>query len=274
MPAPVIIIKDVGGAIADYQSQTAIYRASEREVRLHECRSACTTALGLPNVCVYPGSTLKFHLAYDPRNHQTNPRVSQQLFDSYPAAVRARLEVLTRNYKVLSGSELIELGIRDCNEPKTNQPKTNEPRIAVASAAGKPPFAAQPGAEKPLLAGLMDKMLSVFGGVAGRHRAAVLSRPAAKPALTEVVLAEIPLPPARPFELMQTAGVIAIRAAGQPAIGPSLAGATQAVPPPARRPPDAALSVHRLARVALPKIIIGAQRILPPGFSAYADMGR
>jgi hypothetical protein len=35
-------------------------------------------ALGLPNVCVYPDSTLKFHFAYDPRNHQTNPEVSQQ----------------------------------------------------------------------------------------------------------------------------------------------------------------------------------------------------
>jgi hypothetical protein len=74
MPAPVIVMKDVGGPVADYQSQTAIYRASEREVRLHECRSVCTMALGLPNVCVYPGSTLKFHLAYDPRNHQTNLR--------------------------------------------------------------------------------------------------------------------------------------------------------------------------------------------------------
>ncbi len=101
---------------------------------------------GLPNGCVYPGSTLKSHLAYDPRNHQTNPQVSQQLFDSYPAAVRARLGTLTRNYKVLSGSELIELGIRDCNEPKTN-----EPRILVASAAaGKPPLAAQLGAQ-PIL---------------------------------------------------------------------------------------------------------------------------
>lgn len=92
MPAPVIVMKDVGGLVADYQSQTAIYRASEREVRLHECRSACTMALGLPNVCVYPDSTLKFHFAYDPRNHQTNPGVSQQLFDSYPAAVRRGLE--------------------------------------------------------------------------------------------------------------------------------------------------------------------------------------
>jgi hypothetical protein len=74
MPAPVIVMKDVGGFVADYQSQTAIYRASEREVRLHECRSACTMALSLPNVCVYPSSTLKFHVAYDHRNHQTNPK--------------------------------------------------------------------------------------------------------------------------------------------------------------------------------------------------------
>src|ERR1700724_750447 len=232
MPAPVIVMKDVGGLVADYQSQTAIYRASEREVRLHECRSACTLALALPNVCVYPGSTLKFHVAYDPRNHQTNPQVSQQLFDSYPAAVRARLGTLTRNYKVLSGSELIELGIRDCNEPKTNEPKTNEPRIMVASAAaGKPPLAAQPGAEKPLLAGLMDKMLSVFGAgkAAGRDRAAVSSRPAAKPGLAEVLLAEIPVPPARPVELIQTAGAIAVQAPGQLVGEPSLAEATRAV---------------------------------------------
>jgi hypothetical protein len=69
MPAPVIVMK-VGGFVPDYQSQTANYRASEHEVRLHECRSACTRALGLPNVCVYPGSVLKFHLAYDPRNHR------------------------------------------------------------------------------------------------------------------------------------------------------------------------------------------------------------
>jgi hypothetical protein len=269
MPAPVIVMKDVGGPVADYQRQTAIYRALEREVRLYECRSACTMALGLPNVCVYPGSVLKFHLAYDPRNHQTNPEVSQQLFESYPAAVRARLGTLTRNYKVLSGSELIKLGIRDCGEPKTN-----EPRIMVASAAaGKPPVAAQHGAEKPLLAGQIDKMLSVFGGggAAGRDRAAVSSRPAAKPALAEVLPSEIPLPPARPVERAQTAGAIAVQAATEP----SLAEAAQAVPLPARRPPEAAYSaVQRLARVALPKIITGAQPILPPGFSAYADMDR
>jgi hypothetical protein len=115
MPAPVIVTKDVGGFVMDYQTQTAIYRVSGRGVRLHECRSACTMALSLPNVCVYPDSTLKLHLAYDPRKHRTNADVSQQLFDSYPAAVQARLGTLTREYKVLRGSELIALGIRDCN---------------------------------------------------------------------------------------------------------------------------------------------------------------
>jgi hypothetical protein len=125
----------------------------------------------------------------------------------------------------------------------------------------------------------MNKMLSVFGasGAAGvmHNRAVVSSRPAAKPALAEVLLAEIPLPPARPVELIQTAGAIAVQAPGHPATEPAFAEVAQAIPLPARRQPDAALSaVHRLARVVLPKIITGAQRILPPGFSAYADMGR
>ena len=64
MPAPVVVMKDVGGFVNEYQGQTEIYRASNREVRLHECRSACTLALSLPNVCVYKDSTLKFHMAY------------------------------------------------------------------------------------------------------------------------------------------------------------------------------------------------------------------
>ncbi|MGH6936248.1 MAG: hypothetical protein ACRED2_08710, partial [Methylocella sp.] len=163
-------------------------------------------------------------------------------------------------------------------------PKTVEPRIVVASAATrKPPLAAQPAAEKPLLAGLMDKMLSVFGtGGAARHgRAAVSSRPAAKPPLADVSPAEIPMPPARPVDFSQTAGAPAVLApgrpvdepAGQPASEPALSEGAPAVPLPARRPPNAALSAfHRLAHGALPKIITGAQPILPPGFSAYADM--
>jgi hypothetical protein len=33
MPAPVVVVKDVGGYVVDYQTQTAIYRLSRREVR-------------------------------------------------------------------------------------------------------------------------------------------------------------------------------------------------------------------------------------------------
>jgi hypothetical protein len=300
MPGPVIVMKDVGGFVTDYQNQTAIYRASDREVRLHECRSACTLALSLPNVCVYPDSKLKFHLAYDPRDHQTNASVSQQMFDTYPAAVRARLGTLTREYKVLSGSELIALGIRDCNAPKTIEPRPSEPKIMVASAAPRKPLPGgqpQAGPDKPILAGLMDKVLSVFG--TGEAATAMPGRPAlspqrplAKQAPAQVLVAEIPLPPPRPPELAQTAdatapaplpalgqeaaGAVARAAAGAQTSGEAmLATVVVAAPLPPSRPANAALlAVRRLARFALPKLITGSQPILPPGFSAYSDMDR
>ncbi|MBG0810176.1 hypothetical protein IY145_12385 [Methylosinus sp. H3A] len=114
-PAPVVVYKDVGGLVSEYQAQTEIYRREGREVRLHECRSACTMALSLPNVCVYPDSLVKFHLAYNAIDHQTDAGVSAELFNYYPAAVRERLGYLTRQYRVLNGNELISLGIRNCN---------------------------------------------------------------------------------------------------------------------------------------------------------------
>jgi hypothetical protein len=104
MPALVVVVKDVGGFVPDYQTQTEIYRLTGREVRWHECRSACTLALSHPNMCVYKDSTLKFHLAYDPRDRAVNPQVSQQMFESYPEAIQARLGSLTRDYKVLRGT--------------------------------------------------------------------------------------------------------------------------------------------------------------------------
>jgi hypothetical protein len=301
MPAAVIVTKDVGGYVTDYQNQTALYRALQREVRLHECRSACTLALSLPNVCVYPDSLLKFHLAYDPRDHQPNASVSQQMFDSYPATVRARLGTLTRDYKVLRGSELIGLGIRDCNAPKTIEPKPGEPRIMVASAAArKQPVAAPPqtSPETPIFASLMGKMLSVFGTgeVASTlpGRAAVAPPRPAKPAPGQILLAEIPLPPPRPAEFAQISGMVAeapLQAPGQEANGAgieaaaaaggqtvsetALAEAAETAPLPPHRPSNAVLlALHRLARIALPKLITGAQPILPPDFSGYADLDR
>lgn len=127
---PVVVMKDVGGYVDQYGAQTALYAASNREVRLHECRSACTLALSLPNVCVYPSSLLKFHKAYNPITKNANEEISEAMMAAYPPAVRQRLGELTRQYKVLTGSELIRLGIRDCNAPR-------EPRIMIARARTK-----------------------------------------------------------------------------------------------------------------------------------------
>lgn len=138
-PAPVVVYKDVGGLVSEYEAQTEIYRRENREVRLHECRSACTMALSLPNVCVYPHSVLKFHQAYNALNKEVDLGVSASLFASYPAAVQGRLGHLTRQYRILTGAELIELGVRNCN---------GDGRTIIASK--KPPAAAPQAGSNPL----------------------------------------------------------------------------------------------------------------------------
>lgn len=295
MPGPVIVMKDVGGYVTDYENQTAVYRATNREVRLHECRSACTLALSLPNVCVYPDSKLKFHMAYDPRNHETNASVSQQMFASYPAAVQARLGTLTREYRVLSGSELIALGIRDCNAPKGIEPRPSEPKILVASAASRKPLGAQPqtAPETPGFSSLMGKVMSVFGtgdtaGAMSARAALAPPRAVAKQAPAQALVAEIPLPPPRPVEFTKTPDVASqtplspadpeakvLEDRASTAANPVPSETTDAAPKPPPRPADPALrALRRLARIALPKLITGAQPILPPDFSAYADLDR
>ena len=129
--APVIVTKDVGGYVNEYRAQTELYRSTHREVRLHECRSACTLALSLPNVCVYPTSLLKFHKAYNPETKVANEDVSNELMSSYPPAVQQRLGGLTRQYQVLTGAELIRLGMRNCEGPR-------QPEIMIARAHVKP----------------------------------------------------------------------------------------------------------------------------------------
>jgi hypothetical protein len=290
MPAPVVVTKDVGGLVTDYQAQTEIYRTTDREVRLHECRSACTMALSLPNVCVYPDSILKFHLAYDLRNHQTDPNVSQQLFDAYPAAVRARLGGLTRDYKVLRGSELIELGIRNCNEDRV--------MIAGVTPRKTPSLrnlpAPRPAEQGSFFAGLMQNLLSGFGGSPARtdptrDRIAVArASSTTKATPSEAALAEPPLPPARPAEIASTNGADTNGAGTwQDANGaaPALSARPDDVqiseaqiseaPLPPHRPMDLTHSyAYRLAAIPLPKIITGAQPILPPGFRSYAPLDR
>lgn len=278
MPYPVIVTKDVGGYVSEYQAQTELYRTTAREVRLHECRSACTLALSLPNVCVYHDSVLKFHLAYDPRNHQSNYGVSQQLFSSYPAPVQARLGGLTRDYRVLRGAELIALGIRDCDAPRGPHPA--EPKIMLASAAparttlSNAPH--QPGSEDTL-SSLYNGVMSALGigedSASRNNYAPVRARPQPLPAQPGLLSAQVPVPPTRPIEIgTQLAAVRTDNVETGNSNMDGLQGVGFEAPSPPRRPDlnDLAYTVS----VSLPQVMRGAQPILPAAFVSYADLAR
>jgi hypothetical protein len=245
-PQPVVVYKDVGGLVSDYEARTEDYRRENREVRLHECRSACTLALSLPNVCVYPDARLKFHQAYNELTREADLGVSARLFDSYPAAVRARLGFLTRQYKVLSGVELIALGVRDCAQGD---------RVMVA--AKKPP--APPHADP-----------NPLGEITANVRAAVanaLARPADAPtAATTIVIADRqPVPPA----LARLAGDAEARA--------GKARIAELIPLPPRRPDTsfvsaAASSVGSSRLIAGAQPILDASRFAPAAYSTRADV--
>jgi len=200
--APVVVYKDVGGLVTDYQAQTEAYRQQNREVRLHECRSACTLALSLPNVCVYPTSVLKFHKAYNWNTKVVDEGVSATLFNSYPPAVQARLGTLTREYRNISGSELISLGVRNCNESPVMLARRMESRQRLAAATQSAPMAYAP---QETIGDKVGKALSsLFGaGEAGKPRAVQTVRIAAVAPPTAKLpepFADAPLPPRRPPE--------------------------------------------------------------------------
>jgi hypothetical protein len=248
-PQPVVVYKDGGGLVTDYEARTEAYRRENREVRLHECRSACTLALSLPNVCVYPDAKLKFHQAYNELTREADLGVSARLFDSYPAAVRGRLGYLTRQYKVLSGVELIALGVRDC---------ARGDRVMVA--AKKPPPPAPTASPNPSPNPLREIAQNVQVAVAN-----ALARPADAPAgsTTIAITDRNPVPPA----LARLAGDAEARA-GRIA---------EPIPLPPRRP-DMSFMSAAASPAQLSRLIAGAQPILdascfaPPAYSPRADV--
>ncbi len=189
MPAPVIVMKDVGGLVRDYQDRTELYRAQNREVRLHECRSACTLALSLPNVCVYPSSQLKFHQAYNQNTKEVDFGVTNELWGAYPQPVRERLGFLTRQYKIIRGSDLIAMGFRNCNAPAP------QPNIMIAKARRQEP----PAATGDFMKGVQTAVASLFANAPAAS--APTQRVAARtpePASALQSTIEAPLPPPRP----------------------------------------------------------------------------
>jgi hypothetical protein len=263
-PQPVVVYKDVGGLVSDYQARTEDYRRENREVRLHECRSACTLALSLPNVCVYPDARLKFHQAYNELTREADLGVSAQLFDSYPAAVRGRLGFLTRQYKVLSGVELIALGVRNCQQGD---------RVMVA-AKTRPP--AVPRVADPLREIAQNVQVAVANAMA---------RPSdAPPAATAIVIADRKaLPPtlawlAGDAEARLGKTRIAALAAARGGFGAAaLRGGVVPLPP---RRPDFASTPVEPPPAAASKLIDGAQPILdasrfvPTALSSQAEVER
>ena len=195
--SPVVVVKDFGGYVDAYAAATEMYRQTNREVRIHECHSACTMALSLPNVCVYRSSIFKFHQAYDPRNHVTNWAVSDALFHTYPDAVRERLGTLTKQFTIMRGSELIDLGVRDCNQGP-------EPPIMVATATSKPiGEGALSGGGFAALTGRLQGMIPNFG--AKPELVPDTGRPAKRAAPmvpAEALAPAVPLPPERPADMI------------------------------------------------------------------------
>ncbi len=240
-PAPVIVYKDVGGLVSDYEAQTEVYRRENREVRLHECRSACTLALSLPNVCVYPDAKVKFHQAYNAITREADYGVSSQLFASYPAAVQARLGTLTRPYKILTGTELIALGMRNCNNNNRD-----DGRVLVA-------------ARKPTADPILEIAHSVRAAVAG-----ALQRPEETPSapIRVAVVDRKPVPPAL-TKLSGDGGMSAAAIVTASPGNPKFDVGYGDVPTPPRRPPSIAFSMREpLPPLVGAQLITGAQPIL------------
>ncbi|MBX9760604.1 MAG: hypothetical protein K2Y29_17630 [Beijerinckiaceae bacterium] len=259
---PVVVQKDLGGLVSEYRAMTELYRQQNREVRLHECRSACTLALSLPNVCVYPTSVLRFHSAYHRDTKQVDPAISNELLSAYPPAVRERLgNHLTRNYRSLSGAELIELGVRDCTQPpsETMIARARQAPATTVVASNAPTQGAAP------VASLVDGVRSFFGAGGSQQPEAFLApqRSLMTASVQPGDLRSItpPLPPVRP--------------AGLEEAEEALAGNVQmasAAPLPPRRPDRVRAGDDRPPPLVLPRMITGAQPILPTTFTAYAAL--
>lgn len=261
--SPVVVVKDYGGYVNEYAAQTEIYRRTNREVRIHECHSACTMALSLPNVCVYPNSVFKFHQAYDPRNHVTNWGVSEELFNTYPIAVRERLGTLTKQFTVLRGSELIQLGIRSCTEP--------QPRIMVAKATERPLSEAMGGVSLSTLTGKLQGMLPSLGlrptGTETLPTPGGATR-RSSPAVPDGMLApKIPLPPEKPADLVKPGDAetpIEVAKAE-----PEEPVPTGGVPLPPPRPKLLVAYTPSLPPIPMLRLIDGSQPILPAHFVPF-----
>ena len=118
---PVVINNDGGGLVDSYEASVNRYTLEGREVRIKgSCRSACILSLAVPNVCVYPSAVVKAHNAYEQRTGVRRPDVTARMLSWLPTRIQSRLRgQVTDSYNshtILTGNELISLGIRRCQD--------------------------------------------------------------------------------------------------------------------------------------------------------------
>ena len=286
-PAPVVVVRDIGGDYSVYRKQTDHFLRHNREVQLHECRSACTLALSLPKVCVFRSSILRFAKIYDRDTRRVDVAASDELFSSYPQAVRERLGYLTRRYKALSGEQLIALGIRDCNTGNHGgSPGASAARTAIRQPVYVPPGH---GPVARFLSRMKSGLTSRLSGVVP-SASTITGLPASIASKVAHGFSALLPRSEDPGGEIQNASRRVQRIAHGPLAG--LGGQPGAVetstpglvsdgagghiipvrlgraPLPPRRP-----STTLTARYTrLPKLITGAHVVLPPRFSAYAPL--
>jgi len=83
-------------AFARFLNVVQQYNASGERFRIDgHCQSACTMFLSIRNVCVTPGATLLFHAGGSMRKGIINPSTTQQMLNTYNAALR---QYVTQNH--------------------------------------------------------------------------------------------------------------------------------------------------------------------------------
>lgn len=119
--SPVVINNDGGGLVDSYEEAVRRYTIEGREVRIKgSCRSACILSLSVPNVCVYPSAVVKAHNAYEQNTGIRRPDVTARMLSSLPTRIQSKLRGqisdLYNSHTILTGNELIKLGVRQCGD--------------------------------------------------------------------------------------------------------------------------------------------------------------
>jgi hypothetical protein len=136
---PVIITNDGGGVVTTYQDAVYRYNTQHRRVEIRgSCRSACTLALAVNNVCVASGAILKWHHAYNPATGAPVYSVTNDMMAMTPTKIRRLVEPnIGINYNpnaTLNYQQLVALGVPDCAEFR-DHPTTYETTVASSKPA-------------------------------------------------------------------------------------------------------------------------------------------